>query len=173
MKPLHRTVNSAESVKRAIEAGIEAIRTQPAKYYPAYGIPAGTPFDLAVALVKEQFEKSANAETWMNEKYTVQVRTLRPPENESDPGLVHISIRRNDRAPSRDWRDFQAIKNQVLGPDCEAVEMYPAESRVADVANQYHLWGFPNPKFRLPFGFGSGARLNAADAVGGSVQRDH
>jgi hypothetical protein len=35
-----------------------------------------------------------------------------------------------------DWRDLQRIKNQLVGPECEAVELYPAESRKVDTANQ-------------------------------------
>ena len=51
-----------------------------------------------------------------------------------------------------DWRHRQLIKNQLLGEECEAVEIYPAESRLNDTSNKYHLWGFTDPNIRLPFG---------------------
>ncbi len=51
-----------------------------------------------------------------------------------------ISIRRHDNAPCHKWRDFQEIKNQLLGPDHNMVEVYPAESRLLDTENVYHLW---------------------------------
>jgi hypothetical protein len=70
-------------------------------------------------------------------------------------GGRHLSIKRIDQEPVHDWRDLQRIKNQLLGPDCEAVELYPAEERLVDTANQYHLWGSTDPKFRFGFGFGT------------------
>ena len=53
--------------------------------------------------------------------------------------MTELSIRRNDRKPSMDWRDMQWIKNQLLGPEIEAVQIFPAESRLMDAANQYYL----------------------------------
>lgn len=65
----------------------------------------------------------------------------------------HLSIKRLDQKPVRSWRDFQRIKNELIGPEYEAVEIYPADERLVDTANQYHLWGFAIPEYRLPFGF--------------------
>jgi len=62
----------------------------------------------------------------------------------------HLSIKRNDQEIIRDWRDLQRIKNELFGPEAEAVELFPAESRLVDAANQYHLWVFPT--YRFPFG---------------------
>jgi hypothetical protein len=60
------------------------------------------------------------------------------------PGMLiwHLSIKRNDKEPIHDWRDLQAIKNWICGPETEAMEIYPAESRLVDSANQFHLWAF-------------------------------
>lgn len=66
--------------------------------------------------------------------------------------VLWLSIKRNDRQVIHDWRDLQRIKNLVAGEETEAVEIYPAESRVHDTANQYHLWCFA-PGFQLPFGY--------------------
>lgn len=95
---------------------------------------------------------------WKNLDYQVAVRTTPTDMERGDgkPGmvnLVHLSIKRIDRKPLRDWRALQAIKNQLLGEQCEAVELFPAEARLADNANQYHLWGYDDATFRFPFGF--------------------
>jgi len=66
--------------------------------------------------------------------------------------VVWLSIKRNDRQIIHDWRELQRIKNAVMGEECEAVEIYPAESRIHDTANQYHLWCFA-PGYQLPFGY--------------------
>jgi hypothetical protein len=56
---------------------------------------------------------------------------------------MHLTFKRNDRAAVRDWRHFQAIKNEVAGPEREAIELYPPESMLVDAANEYHLWVLP------------------------------
>lgn len=98
----------------------------------------------ALALAKED---SKSTEYWVNDIYQVQVR--RYPES-----AVHLNIRRRDgNVIFRDWRHFQRIKNQLIGSECEAVELYPAESRLVDTSNKYHLYGVSDPAFRFPFGF--------------------
>jgi hypothetical protein len=71
------------------------------------------------------------------------------------PKMWHLSLKRRDREPiDHDrWRILQQIKNTLVGEENEAVEMYPAESRLVDTANQYHLWVFADPNERWPFGF--------------------
>lgn len=56
--------------------------------------------------------------------------------------IWHLSIKRRDKEPVHDWRDLQEIKNQLCGPDIEAIELYPAEERKVDSANQFHLFAF-------------------------------
>lgn len=65
---------------------------------------------------------------------------------------MHLSVKRIDKAPVRHWRHMQRIKNELCGPECEGVELYPAESRLLDEANQYHLFVVPNDGYRFPFG---------------------
>ena len=57
--------------------------------------------------------------------------------------VTRIEVIRRDRTEIRDWRDLQRIKNDVVGPEHEAVELFPAESRLIDSANRYYLWCFP------------------------------
>lgn len=65
---------------------------------------------------------------------------------------MHLTFKRNDRAAVRDWRHFQAIKNEVAGPEREAIEIYPPESELVDAANEYHLWVLPEGAWS-PLGF--------------------
>lgn len=112
---------------------------------------------------------SDDEDQWANNTYVVIRRRM---DGNDGATAYHLSIRRQDREPVRDWRDFQRIKNQLAGPEYEAVEIYPAESRLVDMANQFHLWCFP---FQLPFGFGKrlvGNQFQAEIVTPGAVQRD-
>lgn len=84
-----------------------------------------------------------------NSRYQVAMWTAEAPEPFGV--CVHLSIKTHDKAAYHDWRDFQRIKNELVGDEYEGVEIYPAESRLVDNANQYHLFVFRDLK--LPFGF--------------------
>lgn len=83
-----------------------------------------------------------------NNLYTVWVY-------EMSGGWHHLSIRRFDKAACRDWRHFQWIKNEICGAEREAIEVFPAESRLMDASNQYHLWVYPDGE-SVPVGSRSG-----------------
>lgn len=102
--------------------------------------------------------------------YQVQVRVVESDDHSASPDIVWLSIKRIDKAHVHDWRHLQEIKNMVVGPEYEAIELYPAEERVVDTANQYHLFVFHDPGFRLPWGFKSGLK-SYEDGVGNSRQR--
>jgi hypothetical protein len=74
---------------------------------------------------------------------------------------MHLSFKRNDRVAVRDWRHFQAIKNEVAGPEREAIEIFPAESELVDGANEYHLWVLPKGVWS-PLGLAQGRELGGA-----------
>lgn len=76
-----------------------------------------------------------HAALWKNDIYAVAVY------DEKD-GIRHVTIQRLDGRPARDWRHLQQIKNETCGPEREAVELYPAQSRVVDTTNTTHLWVF-------------------------------
>jgi hypothetical protein len=109
----------------------------------------------------------AQCEYWLNNLYQVEVRRF--------PGdaAVQLNIRRRDgKALYRDWRHFQWIKNQLVGPECEAIELYPAESRMVDTSNKYHLWCCTDPTFRFKVGFGKrDVNYNRTSALAGLKQR--
>lgn len=107
-------------------------------------------------------ELLADGETfWANSHYLVHHRVL-------GDGAVHLSLRTVENDTRHDWREFQRVKNELTGPEWEAVELYPAESRRVDTANQYHLWclrdgfrgiGFPD---RLVLDAGEGPLARGA-----------
>lgn len=87
---------------------------------------------------------------FLNDQYQVMVFLL--PGN-GWPDMIHLSIRRLDREAIHDWRDLQMIKNMIVGPEHEGVELYPAESRLTDSANQFHIFVLADSAQRFPFGF--------------------
>lgn len=57
---------------------------------------------------------------------------------------IKAMIRQNDAEPIKNhWAEIQRIKNEIFGSDAIAVEYYPAEEDLADVANIYWIWLFP------------------------------
>jgi hypothetical protein len=64
---------------------------------------------------------------------------------------VSLAIRRRDGAKLSDhWGTLMRIKDQLLGAEIEAVELYPARSRLVDHGNDYHLYCRTEGPF--PFG---------------------
>ena len=100
-----------------------------------------------VRTMKEHFGQE-NLTQWLNDVYSVG--------RYDDGPIIHLSIKRIDKEPIHDWRDLQEIKNQLVGKENEGVEVYPAESRRVDMANQYHLWVFADAGQTIPFGFTDG-----------------
>lgn len=116
---------------------------------------------------RERCDEMFPPNVWENDEYQVIVH-----QREEGSGFLagcslrKLSIQRRDGEALQDWRDLQAIKNQICGPEYEAVELYPQESRVVDTQNQFHLYvllsfkGEQHPQF--PFGglIGDKARSN-------------
>jgi len=156
MKPFHRAVFGRDQ--------LDAFR---ARYKRA---------GLSPASIEAKIGEFLLDTVYRNDQYQVYVRPLALDPDViagAQPGMVSLSIKRHDRAPIRDWRVMQEIKNMIVGPECEAVEIYPAESRLVDTANQYWLWAFTDPTVRFPFGFDSGRKVftPAQAALVGAVQR--
>jgi len=95
---------------------------------------------------------------FVNELYVVSVFKNEPNNFGGDVEVWHLSIRRQDREAIHDWRHFQQIKNEICGTEHEGLELYPAESRVLDAANQYHLYVIMQDGAQVPVGYGSGGR---------------
>lgn len=98
-------------------------------------------------MVEDAVAYSTPARVFQNDLYVVQAGGEAP--------FIRLTIWRHDRQPCENWRHLQQIKNQLVGPEHEAAELFPAESRLIDTANEYHLWVHVDPRFRFPFGFES------------------
>lgn len=124
-------------------------------------------------IILQQFDEDRR-EVWMNDLYVVLVlreANLLPAKDSGWPPMIWLSIRRIDREPIRDWRHLQIIKNELVGPEHEAVELFPAESRLVDSANQFHLFVLASDKIHFPFGFVERLVMNNAP-VANSKQRE-
>ena len=67
-------------------------------------------------------------------------------------GMIQLTIINQDMSAKHDWRDFQEIKNVIVGPENEGAELYPAESRKHDIGNAFHLFVLEGNRGRFPFG---------------------
>jgi hypothetical protein len=89
------------------------------------------------------------ASCFVNNRYSVQVS-----EVATEGGvIVHLWIRRHDGDMARSWADLQRIKDELVGADRVAVEVFPPRDEIVDQANMAHLWVYPDG-CRLPFGLG-------------------
>ena len=128
-----RKPNVARMSREALVAALDATK------------PEWTPF------VEGDIGPSSADECWFNSRY--QVLIYRPDNvkaptdwsrlgsQEDAPRTIQLSIKSNfNDHYAHDWRDLQRIKNEIISPNSEAVELYPGMSRLVDTSNQYHLW---------------------------------
>jgi hypothetical protein len=71
---------------------------------------------------------------WENSQYYGIVRR--------EGRMVVLSISAIDETSRHDWREFQQLKNMLIGEEWEAVEIYPAESELKDPSNRFYLFCF-------------------------------
>jgi hypothetical protein len=122
----------------------------------------------SVEAAKASMKTILNGIIWVNGYYLVNISDVDTPEG--IPDMLHLSIKNTKKSAVRDWRDFQQIKTDLVGPECEAAELFPAESRLIDGANQYHLWAIKEPGRKFPFGWNAG-RSVTNEALPGTKQR--
>jgi len=89
--------------------------------------------DAARDMLRREHER---ARYFINDLYQIMVE-------EEENGITHLNIRRLDGGMFKDWRHFQQIKNEICGPEREGIELYPAESRLVDTSNKWHIWVLP------------------------------
>ena len=56
----------------------------------------------------------------------------------------HLVVERHDGGGGIPWETLQAAKDEALGPDVVAVEIFPAECDVVNEVNRRHLWEVPS-----------------------------
>ncbi len=70
---------------------------------------------------------------WCNNRFAVQ-KFYRD-------GFTWLSIRKHvEGAKEPSWSELQRIKNELVGPERQAVQVYPRHSDLVDQADMYHLW---------------------------------
>lgn len=130
-----------------------SIRTLPRHWKPLQRVPNDQfkepPQELVDLVMKQYRMDEPEARQWLaadHDRYTFYVNDLYQVQvgpTGTNGDYLHINIRRRDGGMFKDWRHFQQIKNEVAGPEREAVEIYPAESRKVDTSNKWHLWVMP------------------------------
>jgi len=124
--------------------------------------PAWTPFEKMPDSVPAQIGAD---EGWINSRYQVWIyragnsrsandwNRIFPDSEEEFPTFTQLSIKslENDHY-AHDWRDLQRIKNELMGHECEALELYPSMKRIVDTSNQFHLWVIENDG-QIPVGW--------------------
>jgi hypothetical protein len=112
---------------------------------------AGVAFARHTADEWHPFERRAGAEAsaahigdirscWLNNVYSVQVyaRTM------ADGRVaLQLAVRRHDGEDIRGWSVLQRIKNELVGQDRVAIEVYPREEDLIDDAPMRHLFVLP------------------------------
>jgi hypothetical protein len=122
----------------------DMLLAQPEDFYRSYFGYVPNPVQ-KLFLVEQTIQATMAPLVFVNDVYRVKVRKT--------PPIVHLDISRHDGKPICRWRDLQQIKNELVGPECEAVDLFPAESRLVDTAHQYHLWVMEDTGYRFPFGY--------------------
>jgi hypothetical protein len=85
---------------------------------------------------------------WKNNVYSVQVY------HQDVPGLGQVQqlcIRKHDGKARVPWADKQRIKDELVGQDYTAIEVFPTAANLVDEADLYHLWVMPLG-YEFPFG---------------------
>jgi hypothetical protein len=81
----------------------------------------------------------------VNARFVVYQLTAASPIFQSAEGtpiaMTHLAVD-TVAGPPPTWSDLQRIKAELLGPDFEAVELYPAAGRTID-GETSHLWALP------------------------------
>jgi hypothetical protein len=166
--PFQEASPDPASLTKAAADLIRLCRQEPGLVQQTFGRTFSNDLDLRMAVRQFVARESSDGKILLNDTYQVLLR-----DAESGPGwppMYWLSIRRLDREPVMDWRDLQQIKNMIVGPEHEGMEIFPAESRLVDSANQYHLWVFKDKTFRLPFGFNT-RYVEDKHQIGHSQQR--
>ena len=150
-------ISSPWEVKRPIKERIKLIQDQ------AYNVSGK---HISHKEAKKLVQHMMQATHYKNDKYQVYVASKEETDNMclteqfKNMGITYLSIKRLDLEPIHDWRDLQEIKNQICGKDREGLELYPAEDRVVDTANQYHMFVF-GKGHGIPLGFMKGFKSEA------------
>lgn len=100
---------------------------------------------------------NGTVEIWENDLYEINVRRYLdgwPFAHKSR--WIYIGIAALDGAARHDWREMQRIKNEICGPEWDAIELFPAESRLLDPSNYFILFCAP----KISIGLNGGRNIS-------------
>lgn len=87
-------------------------------------------------------------EHWSNDLYNVLVTTHDGTDLTDFHNILHLEVASlSDGKPSQEHK--QHIKNEIVGTEEEAIELYPAQSRLEQLVYRCHLWCVYG--FKFPF----------------------
>src|ERR1700735_479046 len=113
-----------------------AMLAQPCEFFKAF-FNGRTPSVTEKAFfVETAVARMAAVNIYQNDIYHVQEKHA--------PPFIHLDIRRRDGKTCNEWQDFQRIKNELVGPEHQALQLFPAASRLLETGNEYHIWVWPN-----------------------------
>jgi hypothetical protein len=79
-----------------------------------------------------KFKKENLKGFFANSIYSVQVYEIH--------NIKLLGIRRHDQSSNIPWSHKQRIKNEILGENVAAIEVFPSESELVDQANMFWIW---------------------------------
>lgn len=94
---------------------------------------------------------NGKCDLWENDVYYGTLRRFKAGFFVGNSEWAVIGITAKDESALHDWRHFQQVKNDLVGREWEAVELYPAESRLVDPSNRFYLWCAPKGCFQFGF----------------------
>lgn len=134
-------------VPRSVMSGMlerSALLSQPPEVFQSFFNGRNPTLAEKIQFVEGAIQRMTSLNIYENNLYHVEIAYSMP--------FIHLNIHRHDGGSCKNWRHFQEIKNELVGPQYEAVELFPAESRLVDTSNEYHLWVCADPRYRFQFG---------------------
>lgn len=79
-------------------------------------------------------------EVWRSRRFLVQVFAVRPTITRLSINRIEIEAESNRWEQGISWEELQRIKREVGFGEYDAVEIFPADKDIVNVANMRHLW---------------------------------
>ncbi len=125
------------------------IAAQPEEHFRLYFNGRTPSLQEKLAHIEQAVSLLTPIKVFQNNIYRVEIVHTPP----CTPTFTHLSITRLDGGTCNEWSHLQRIKNEIVGPEHEAIELFPAESRLVNTGNQYHLWVHSDPQHRFDVGW--------------------
>ena len=146
-----------EQIERVVSRRVNG-KMIPTTWQDLQEIAAASGLKQSKATAKKLLRQMNNQQQWVNDIYRAEVHPIEAPMLSQGPNplnVTELSITRHDKEAIYNSRHFQMIKNDIFGQEREALELYPAESRLVDSANTYWLYVLPEG-ITVPFGCRAG-----------------